>query len=64
MDPLSVAGLALAAIDQLWKISERTAELVSNFRDFDHVSENNFCHRQFGPQLVRRLILLDFYMYG
>ncbi|XDG00623.1 hypothetical protein ABKA04_000238 [Annulohypoxylon sp. FPYF3050] len=36
MDPLSVAGLALAAIDQLWKISERTAELVSNFRDFDH----------------------------
>ncbi|KAI1086826.1 hypothetical protein F5B19DRAFT_497971 [Rostrohypoxylon terebratum] len=36
MDPLSVAGLALTAVDQLWKISERTAELVSNFRDFDH----------------------------
>lgn len=36
MDPLSVAGLALTAADQLWKISERTAELVSNFRDFDH----------------------------
>ncbi|KAI0382882.1 hypothetical protein F5Y04DRAFT_279131 [Hypomontagnella monticulosa] len=36
MDPLSVAGLALAAVDQLWKISEKTAELVSNFRDFDH----------------------------
>ncbi|KAI1457219.1 hypothetical protein F4805DRAFT_198640 [Annulohypoxylon moriforme] len=36
MDPLSVAGLALTALDQLWKISERTAELVSNFRDFDH----------------------------
>ncbi|OTB06762.1 hypothetical protein M426DRAFT_9194 [Hypoxylon sp. CI-4A] len=36
MDPLSIAGLALAAVDQLWKVSERTAELVSNFRDFDH----------------------------
>ncbi|KAI1759331.1 hypothetical protein GGR53DRAFT_471458 [Hypoxylon sp. FL1150] len=36
MDPLSIAGLALAAVDQLWKISERTADLVSNFRDFDH----------------------------
>ncbi|KAI1771326.1 hypothetical protein F4818DRAFT_429798 [Hypoxylon cercidicola] len=36
MDFLSVAGLALTAVDQLWKISERTADLVSNFRDFDH----------------------------
>jgi hypothetical protein len=37
VDPLSIAGLTLAVIDQLWKVSERTAELISNFREFDNV---------------------------
>ncbi|GAP82493.2 putative protein kinase-like [Rosellinia necatrix] len=36
MDLLSVAGLTIAVLDQLWKIGDRTAELVSNFRDFDN----------------------------
>ncbi|KAH0430442.1 hypothetical protein CcaCcLH18_07822 [Colletotrichum camelliae] len=35
MDPLSIAGLTIAVLDQLWKIGNRTAELVSDFRDFD-----------------------------
>ncbi|KAI9148806.1 Sodium transport ATPase 5 [Paramyrothecium foliicola] len=35
MDPISVAGLTIAVLDQLWKVGERTAELVANFRDFD-----------------------------
>ncbi|KAI1085263.1 hypothetical protein F5B20DRAFT_521586 [Whalleya microplaca] len=36
MDPLSIAGLTLTAVDQLFKIGERTSELISNFRGFDH----------------------------
>ncbi|EJT75451.1 hypothetical protein GGTG_05385 [Gaeumannomyces tritici R3-111a-1] len=36
MDPIGIAGLALAALDQLWKMGERTAVLVSNFREFDN----------------------------
>ncbi|KAK2745079.1 hypothetical protein CKAH01_18296 [Colletotrichum kahawae] len=35
MDPLSIAGLTIAVLDQLWKIGNGTAELVSNYRDFD-----------------------------
>jgi hypothetical protein len=38
MDPLSIAGLTIAVLDQLWKMGDRTAELVSNFREFDNVS--------------------------
>jgi hypothetical protein len=41
IDPLSVAGLALAILDQLIKLSERTAELVSDIKVFDEVVE---CH--------------------
>ncbi|KAF4331584.1 kinase-like (PK-like) [Fusarium beomiforme] len=37
IDPLSIAGLTIAVIDQLWKVSERTAELISNFREYDNV---------------------------
>ena len=37
MDPLSIAHLTIVVLDQLWKIGDRTAELVSNFRDFDNV---------------------------
>ncbi|TKA64851.1 hypothetical protein B0A49_06328 [Cryomyces minteri] len=35
MDPLSIAGLTLAVFDQLLKIGERTAQLVSTYRGFD-----------------------------
>jgi len=38
IDPLSSAGLAIAVFDQLWKLGERTAELVADFREFDNVS--------------------------
>lgn len=37
MDPLSVAGLSLAILDQLIKLSERTAELISDIKAFDEV---------------------------
>lgn len=37
IDPLSVAGLTIAVLDQLWKIGEGTAQLVWNFRGFDSV---------------------------
>lgn len=37
MDPLSIAGLTITVLDQLWKIGNGTAELVSNYRDFDTV---------------------------
>ncbi|KAJ0357265.1 hypothetical protein COL154_010308 [Colletotrichum chrysophilum] len=35
MDPLSIAGLTIAVLDQLWKVGNRTAELVSDYRGFD-----------------------------
>lgn len=38
MDPLSITALTLAVLDQLWRIGERTAELVSTYRSFDDVS--------------------------
>lgn len=38
LDPISVAGLALAVFDQLLKLGERTAEAISDIRSFDQVS--------------------------
>ncbi len=38
LDPLSVAGLALAVFDQLLKLGERTAEVISDMRSYDQVS--------------------------
>jgi hypothetical protein len=37
MDPVGIAGLTIAVLDQLWKIGNGTAELISNYRDFDSV---------------------------
>jgi hypothetical protein len=37
MDPISVAGLAIAIFDQILKLGERTAQLVSDIRAFDEV---------------------------
>ncbi|KAK4139782.1 uncharacterized protein C8A04DRAFT_32747 [Dichotomopilus funicola] len=36
MDPVGIAGLTIAVLDQLWKIGNGTAELISNYRDFDN----------------------------
>jgi hypothetical protein len=38
MEPIGLAGLTIAVLDQLWKIGNGTAELISNYRDFDSVS--------------------------
>ena len=38
MDPLSITGVTIAALEQTWKIGKKTAELISDFRDFDQVS--------------------------
>lgn len=37
MDPVSIAGLAIAVFDQVWKVGERTALLISAFQEFDQV---------------------------
>lgn len=37
-DIVGIAGLTIAIVDQLLKLGERTVELISNFRDFDAVS--------------------------
>jgi hypothetical protein len=38
MEPIGLAGLTIAVLDQLWKIGNGTAELISNYREFDSVS--------------------------
>ncbi|KAM0252318.1 hypothetical protein ACHAQJ_007811 [Trichoderma viride] len=38
MDAFSIAGLTIVALDHLWNVGERTAELVANYRDFDEAS--------------------------
>lgn len=37
LDPLSVAGLALAVFETLLKLGERTGEVISEMRSFDQV---------------------------
>jgi len=39
MDPLSIAGLTVAVFDELIKIGDRTAELISDARSFKDVSD-------------------------
>jgi len=38
VDPLSLAGLALAIFDELLKMGERTAELIRDMKAFDEDS--------------------------
>lgn len=38
IDPLSVAGLAIAIIDALIKLGERTGELISDANAFENVN--------------------------
>ncbi|KAI9685289.1 MAG: hypothetical protein M1822_004662 [Bathelium mastoideum] len=40
MDPLSIAGLTIAVFDELWKLGEATAELLSTYRAFDLESKS------------------------
>ena len=37
LNPLSVAGLALAVFEQLLKLGERTSEVISDIRSYDQV---------------------------
>lgn len=54
MDPLSIAGLTIAVLDQLWKIGEGTAQLVSNFRDFDSVRLLSYPSNNFRTDIEQR----------
>ena len=38
LDPVSVAGLALAIFDELLKLGTKTAQLAAEMRSFDNVS--------------------------
>jgi hypothetical protein len=38
MEPVGLAGLTIAVLDQLWKIGNGTADLISNYRHFASVS--------------------------
>lgn len=51
-DPLSIAALTIAVLEQLWNLGQRTAELVADFREFDAVSQS----RQ--PQTFEQLLRL------
>ncbi|KAH6898223.1 hypothetical protein B0T10DRAFT_555557 [Thelonectria olida] len=67
MDPLSIAGLTIAVIDQLWKVSERTAELISNFREFDNDTktlENKIRDENSRNRALRRLLFDPSPIYG
>jgi hypothetical protein len=37
LDPLSIAGLTITIFDQLLKLGERTAELITDIQAFDEV---------------------------
>ncbi|CEF83668.1 unnamed protein product [Fusarium graminearum] len=66
-DPLSIAGLTLAVIDQVWKVSERTAELISNFRKFDNDTktlENKIRDENSRNRALRRLLFDPSPIYG
>ena len=62
LDPLSVAGLALAVFEQLLKIGERTTEVISDMRSFDQVSfsscqpQNTDCLKELGLETTAREI--------
>ena len=45
LDPISVAGLALAVFDEVLKLGAKTAEVISEMRTFDDVSRDAENHR-------------------
>ena len=45
LDPISIAGLALAVFDEVLKLGAKTAEVISEMRTFDDVSSNTKSRR-------------------
>lgn len=41
VEPIGLAGLTIAVLDQSWKIGNGTADLISNYRSFDSVRTIN-----------------------
>ena len=41
LDPVSVAGLALAVFDELLKVGAKTTEVISDMRSFDQVNDQH-----------------------
>ncbi|OAQ97460.1 hypothetical protein LLEC1_03547 [Akanthomyces lecanii] len=67
MDPLSVAGLTLAVFDQLWKLGNHTAVLISNFRDFDNdvkLLENKIRDENIRTRALQMLLFEPSTVYG
>lgn len=38
MDPLSIPNVTTAVLEQLFRVGDRTADFLSNFKDYDAVS--------------------------
>ncbi|KAJ0277507.1 hypothetical protein COL940_007750 [Colletotrichum noveboracense] len=57
MDPLSIAGLTIAVLDQLWKIGNRTAELVSDYREFDTTYGGKSLFEQFDKDVQDQILV-------
>ncbi|KAI9703698.1 MAG: hypothetical protein M1836_007468 [Candelina mexicana] len=57
LDPLSLAGLTIAIFDQLLKLGERTAELVSDVRTFDETYGGQTLYEQFDEELQDQIKL-------
>ncbi|OCK87100.1 uncharacterized protein K441DRAFT_671229 [Cenococcum geophilum 1.58] len=67
MDPLSIVALTIKVLDQLWKIGDRTATLISNFRDFDsdtRVLENKICDENNRTRALHMLLFDPSTIYG
>lgn len=67
IDPLSLAGLTLAIIDQLLKIGERTAELVNDARAFDDETRklsNKIDDENLRTRLLRGLLFSEAAVYN
>lgn len=67
IDPLSIAGLSLAAFDQLLKLGERTFELIQDARAFDDETRrlaNKIKDENIRTRLLRNLLFTDLPIYG
>ena len=49
LDPLSVTGLTLGVFDELLRLGERTAELITDIKGFHEVSPLKGCTLRMRP---------------
>lgn len=67
IDPLSIAGLSLAALDQLLKLGERTYELIQDSRAFDDDTRklsSKIADENIRTRLLRGLLFSETPIYG